>query len=194
MSATTGPLSALEIHRAIALACAVLLAGAADGSAQQRKPPRFPLDAAHGAGSIRWSATRFAQPLIVAPLQGVGYDGIDMARRPTQTDTSRFIERALSGLIVGSVAGLVSLQAAPDATDLAIPAYIAGTTVGVAFAAARKEGVRPLSLLVGTVVGAVPLACAWRLDRAGHPGAYFCGVLGYFTTPLGAAIGQGHKR
>ena len=142
----------------------------------------LPADASAQRTMERWRLETQSETLPGDPARR-----IDMRATAKQRESSRLFERALSGLIIGTLAAGVSRLAVGEEDELIVGLYVAGAAAGAAAAAARKEGVRWLPLLGGTALGLFPAIVGWEV----YPpiGA----TVGYFTVPLGAAVGHGMR-
>lgn len=101
---------------------------------------------------------------------------------------STFAERLVAGLMVGGIASL-AVAAWADNENGTLLAYTAGSAGGVLLATVARERPRPVPVLLGTAVGALPLL-GLAMSRGDHPLAGAIFLLGGVTTPLLGASGQ----
>jgi hypothetical protein len=101
---------------------------------------------------------------------------------------STFSERLVGGVVVGGIASF-AVAAWADNEDLALLAYAAGSAGGVLLATVARERPRPVPVLLGTAVGALPLL-GLATSQGNHPLAGAVFLLGGLTTSLLGASGQ----
>lgn len=136
-------------------------------------------------------------PLLESGLlvsRSISVESLEKGRGIDEVRSSRFIERALTGVSLGAGAVLIGEMIAPEADNLPYALYLAGALSGVAVVAAAREGVRVGPFAVGAAVGATPWLLAWSLDRADNELSLLFGFVGVITLPVGAAVGQGRLR
>jgi hypothetical protein len=131
----------------------------------------------------RWSRT---PALVASPTPSVSSAAAIHQSPPASRST--FAERLVGGLVVGGIASF-AVAAWADNDDGALLAYTVGSAGGVLLATVARERPRPVPVLLGTAVGALPLL-GLAMSRGDHPldGAIF--LLGVVTTSLLGASGQ----
>jgi hypothetical protein len=131
----------------------------------------------------RWSRTPALGP---SPAPSLSSAAAVHQSQPASRST--FAERLVGGVVVGGLASL-AVSAWADNEDGTLLAYTAGSAGGVLLATVARERPRPVPVLLGTAVGALPLL-ALATSRGDHPLAGAIFLVGGVTTSLLGASGQ----
>lgn len=105
---------------------------------------------------------------------------------PTERE-STLAERFVGGVVLASMVGLGTSQLETDERTW-IASYAVGAAGGVLLATAARERPRIVPVLLGAAVGSLPL---WPLTDPETDILHPLFAIGFITTPLAAAFGQG---
>lgn len=138
--------------------------------------------------------TTGAQALVASwhPAPDVEYSRVALSRalavsRDTELPArSTLAERFIGGLVIGGAVGLVAAERFDN--EPVVIAYTVGSAAGVLVATAARERPRPVRILLGVALGALPLL-AVASERDG-PFSVPLLLVGAVTTPLLGAVGQ----
>lgn len=148
---------------------AILTACAVPAAAQVRAP-----------AGLHWSSHETGSQLALDARVA----SLSRPAAPASTTAERFV----GGLIVGAITGIAVSTRSSQREHYAL-GYTLGSAGGVLLATARREQLRPLPVLLGTALGALPLLVAADAERDG-PFVLPVLLIGTITTPLLGAAGQ----